>query len=120
MKLITLIVLACFSLAVTATNKLQINLNIYLNGELVTTELLQAESGQKQTVTVDKVIKFDVTPTLNDDLVTLTSVLHKYENGRYHKFQEPKLITKLGQTASIEVGTENMQDYKIEVTASVL
>ena len=120
MKLFALTFLLCCSFTVSAADKLQVNLNLYFNGDLVTTQSLQSENGKRQTVTVEKVIKFDVTPTLNDELVTLASVLHKFENGEYRKFQEPKLITKLDHTAVIEVGTESTQVYKIEVTTSKL
>ncbi|WP_440873656.1 hypothetical protein [Thalassotalea sp. PLHSN55] len=117
MKKLGMIILSLAAFTASAAENLELDLNLYLNNELVKSQVIQAETGKMHSVTADKVIKLDITPTLKDNIVTLTSVMHKFENGIFSKFQEPMLMVKLNEPASIEMGTENVQIYKIEVTA---
>ncbi|NMP30032.1 hypothetical protein HII17_00535 [Thalassotalea sp. M1531] len=117
MKKLGILVLSLAAFATSVAETLELDLNLFLNNQLVKSQVVKTEDGKMHTVTADEVIKFDVTPTLNDDIVTLTSVMHKYENGAYNKFQEPKLMVKLDEPATIEVGTEGVAVYKIQITA---
>lgn len=117
MKKLGILILSMVAFATSAAENVELDLKLYLNNELVKSQVVKTETGKMQTITADKVIKFDVTPTLNEDIVTLTSVMYKFENGTYNKFQEPKLMIRLNEPATIEVGTENVQVYKIVVTA---
>ena len=84
-----------------AAENLQLDLNLYLNNQLVKTHAVKTEEDKIQTVTADGILKFDVTPSLNNQIVTLTSTLYKFENGSYNKFQEPKLMVNLDITVMI-------------------
>ena len=117
MKKLGMLVLSIVAFATSAAENIELDFNIYLNNELVKSQVFQVKNGEMETITADKIIKFDVTPTLKDNIVTLKSVMHKFENGSYNKFQEPTLMVKLNEPATIEVGTENVQLYKIEITA---
>ncbi|KKO46103.1 hypothetical protein WG68_07025 [Arsukibacterium ikkense] len=99
-----------------ANEPLELTVNVYLNNELVVADVVQAESGQLQSITAKDVLMFNVTPTLNDDVVTLTSSMHKYKDGSFSKFAEPVLRVALDKQAVIEIGTEGKNIYKVEVT----
>lgn len=99
-----------------AAEPLQLNVSVYLNNELVVTDVIETESGQLQSFTAKDLLRFDVTPTLNDDIVTLTSSMHKYQEGAFNKFAEPVLRVMLDKQAVIEMGTEGKNIYKVEVT----
>ena len=100
-----------------ANEPLELNVSVYLNNELVAADVMQGKSGQLQSITAKDVLMFDVTPTLNDDVVTLTSSLHKFEDGSFSKFAEPVLRVALEKQAVIEIGTDGKNIYKVEVTA---
>ncbi|MBU2114545.1 MAG: hypothetical protein KKE94_12350 [Gammaproteobacteria bacterium] len=100
-----------------ANEPLELNVSVYLNNELVAADVMQGKSGQLQSITAKDVLMFDVTPTLNDEVVTLTSSLHKFEDGSFSKFAEPVLRVALDKQAVIEIGTEGKNIYKVEVTA---
>ncbi|WP_448549089.1 hypothetical protein [Thalassotalea fusca] len=117
MKKLGMLILSLTAFASSAAENLELNLNLYLNNQLVKSQVVKAQEGKMYTVKADKIIKFDVTPTLKDNIVTLTSVMHKYENGTYNKYQEPKLMVKLNEAGTIEVGAENVEVYKIQITA---
>lgn len=78
---------------------------------------MQTKSGQLESITAKDVLMFDVTPTLNDDVVTLTSYLHEYQEGTFSQFAEPVLRVTLEKQAVIEIGTEGKNIYKVEITA---
>jgi len=118
MKKLGMVLLSLAAFGASAAESLQLDLNLYLNNQLVKTHVVKTEEDKTETVTADDILKFDVTPTLNDQTVTLTSALYKFENGSYNKFHEPKLMVNLNEPATIEVGTEGVEVYRIEITAS--
>lgn len=117
MKKLGILLLSMAAFSASAVEKLALDLNLYLNNKLVKSQVIQAETDKVHTVVAEKILKFSVTPTLNGDVVTLTSTMYKFEDGLYTKFQEPRLETKLNLKATIEVGAENIQLYKVEVVA---
>ncbi|KZY44553.1 hypothetical protein A3733_15385 [Pseudoalteromonas shioyasakiensis] len=118
MKKLGMVLLSLVAFGASAAENLQLDLNLYLNNQLVKTHVAKTEEDKTETITADDILKFDVTPTLNEQTVTLTSALYKFENGSYNKFQEPKLMVNLNEPATIEVGTEGVEVYRIEITAS--
>jgi hypothetical protein len=44
----------------SAVDNIELDLNLYLNNELVTFQVVQTESEKMQTITADKIIKFDM------------------------------------------------------------
>lgn len=118
MKKLGMVLLSLAAFGASAAENLQLDLNLYLNNQLVKTHAVKTEEDKIQTVTADGILKFDVTPSLHNQIVTLTSTLYKFENGSYNKFQEPKLMVNLNEPATIEVGTEGVEVYRIEITAS--
>lgn len=100
-----------------ANQPLELNVSVYLNNELVAADVMQTKSGQLESITAKDVLMFDVTPTLNDDVVTLTSSLHEYQEGTFSQFAEPVLRVALEKQAVIEIGTEGKNIYKVEITA---
>ncbi len=118
MKKLGMVLLSLAAFGASAAENLQLDLNLYSNNQLVKTHAVKTEEDKIQTVTADGILKFDVTPSLHNQIVTLTSTLYKFENGSYNKFQEPKLMVNLDKPAAIEVGTEGVEVYRIEITAS--
>jgi len=116
MKLLGAVILTITAFSVSAAEKLEMDINLYLNNKLIESKVLQTATEQMQTVTADKFFKFKVTPTLNTDIITLTSTLHTYISGEYELFQEPKLLVKLNEMATIEIGRQNDKVYKVEIT----
>ncbi len=106
--------------SVFANEPLQLNVNLYLNNELVAADVMQGTSGQSQTIVAKDVLMFDVTPTVNNEVVTLTSSLHKFEDGSISKFAEPVLRVAFDKQAVIEIDTEGKNIYKVEITAKKL
>jgi hypothetical protein len=44
----------------SAVDNIELDLNLYLNNELVTFQVVQTESEKMQAITADKIIKFDM------------------------------------------------------------
>lgn len=118
MKKLVAIVLSLFSLSSFAEQALKLDLNLYINGELIKSDVIQTVSGMNQSITAEEVLKFDVTTTLNNGLVSLTSKMYKFEDGKYVKFQEPILNFELNEPATIEVGQQGIKVYKITIVAN--
>jgi hypothetical protein len=117
MKKVLSILSLVATFSVFANEPLELNVNLYLNNKLVAADVVQGKSGQLQSITAKDVLMFDVTPTLNNEVVTLTSSLHKFEDGSFSKFAEPALNVALDKQAVIEIDTDGKNIYKVEVTA---
>ncbi|MDI4654063.1 MULTISPECIES: hypothetical protein [Pseudoalteromonas] len=90
MKKLGMVLLSLAAFGASAAESLQLDLNLYLNNQLVKTHVVKTEEDKTQTVTADDILKF----------------------------QEPKLMVNLNEPATIEVGTEGVEVYRIEITAS--
>lgn len=120
MKTLGLSMLVAASFASSAAEQLELNLSLYLNNQLLKTQIINSPIGQQQTIIAKDTIKFEVTPSLQDNIVTINSALYRYESGTFTKFQEPSLMMPLNQSASIEIGTQPAAVYKIKISANEL
>lgn len=118
MKKLALLFLSLAAFSASAADKLKLDVNLYLNNQLVKSQTLTTQSDQLQTVTAEQKLQFTVTPTLAGDTVALNSSIAKFENGSYSTIANPELTVGLGKPATLEIGTEGVEMYKVLVTAS--
>ncbi len=117
MKAIVLIASLLAAFTASASDKLELSIRMYLNNELIKSELVESQSGRQHVLTADKLLKFDVTPLASESTVKLSSVMYTFNEGAFQQLEEPELEVAFNKPAVIEVGTEGGEIFKIEVVA---
>ncbi len=100
-----------------AKNALALDVDVYLNDQLLMKELIKTQSGQTSAINSKDTLVFEVTPSVENDLVSLVASIHELKEGQLTKIAEPKLTFEIGKSATIEVGTEGEAVYKIAINA---
>lgn len=94
---------------------LTMDISLYENGKLVTARQLAAEDMQQHTIMSEGRLKFEITPEVRPRGVLLSSRLHYYQDGKFRLLSEPMMMVTKQKPATIEVGDEANQVYRVEV-----
>jgi hypothetical protein len=99
-----------------ANENVTLKLDMFINNDLVKPIVLKGHMAESFTVQIDGEVKYDIVPTMENGAVKLSTVYYTYTEGAFVQKEKPVLVTALNQAATIEIGTEGVKVYKIQIT----
>lgn len=111
-----LVALLLLSTSAFASDKVELEVQISLNNEVLKSQRVETELGAAQTITADGVLNVILTPTFSDSLVTIDAKIQRFEHGEYKPYKTAKVELPLSEKSYIVVGNEPGELYEVNVT----
>lgn len=99
-----------------ANQDVTLKLDMYINDDLVKPITLKGQVADSFTAQIDGEVKYDIVPTIENGAVKLSTIYYTYTDGAFIQKEKPVLVTAVNQSATIEIGTEGVKVYKIQIT----
>ena len=99
-----------------ADQDVTLKLALYINDDLVKPITLKGQVADSFTAQIDGEVKYDIVPTIENGAVKLSTIYYTYTDGVFIQKEKPVLVTAVNQSATIEIGTEGVKVYKIQIT----
>jgi hypothetical protein len=99
-----------------ANQAVTLKLDMYINDDLVKPITLKGQIADSFVAQIDGEVKYDIVPTIENGEVKLSTIYYTYTDGAFVQKEKPVLVTAANQVATIEIGTEGVKVYKIQIT----
>jgi hypothetical protein len=99
-----------------ANQDVTLKLDMYINDDLVKPITLKGQIADSFVAQIDGEVKYDIVPTIENGEVKLSTIYYTYTDGAFVQKEKPVLVTAANQVATIEIGTEGVKVYKIQIT----
>ena len=99
-----------------ASESITLKLDMFINGDLIKPVVLQGELSQSFSAQIDNEVKYEITPSIENGKVKLSTVYYTYTDGAFSEKARPVLTVNANEPATIEIGQEGLKIYKLQVT----
>lgn len=102
-----------------APQGLMLALQIDRDGQRLATPALWVQPGHPAEITVHEQLRLAVVPQLDGDRADLRLALHTWQDGAMALQASPRLVTRLGQAATLSMTDEQGRTLRVQVLATL-
>ena len=115
---VSALLLSCLHVGAAPEQGLKVAMQIERDGQTIAKPSIWQPSGTAGEISVQNQFRLKVTSTLKDDKADLTFDLFTTQNGIESAVGSPRIVTKIGERASLAWNTPSGQNYKLTVLVS--
>jgi hypothetical protein len=112
------LVLACFQAGAAPERGLRVAMQVERDGQTLAKPSIWQPSGTAGEISLQNEFRVKVTPTLNDDKADVRFEIFTTQNGVETEHGSPRIITKVGEQASLAWSSPSGQNYRLSVLVS--
>ena len=114
----TSLVLACFHVSAAPEKGLRVFMQVERDGQTLAKPSIWQPSGTAGEISLQNEFRLKVPPTLTEDKADVRFEIFTTQNGVETKQGAPRIITKVGEQASLAWSSPSGQSYKLSVLVS--
>jgi hypothetical protein len=114
----TAMLLSCLNVNATPEKGLRVAMEIERDGQSLAKPSIWQPSGTTGEISLQNEFRLKITPTLTDDKADVRFQIYATQDGVETAAGSPRIITKVGERASLAWNTSNGKNYRLSVLVS--